>query len=174
MAHKLKELFYEYLDNHDKLFSDMDDAIGINDNNLSRDQKYQPELYLHWSRLHAIGEAEIAKQQAHIDQVVWPAAQERAIAAIKAEDLKATSTLIESKCKIDPLYQQASALRLALQELTRYLEKMANALYMRKDMLQSIGARQRIELESMPDDIDTIKSRAKSVLARKYKNEEDE
>jgi hypothetical protein len=145
----IRELFELYFDNEEELWQDMDKAIHIQEGQIPQQQQQQAELYLHWARLHALAEAEVAKQEEFISHYVWPMAKERAAKALGEK--RQTQAAIESLIHADPEYQHESEERRKLRDLARYLAKMENAMFIRKDMLQSIGARQRVELENTPN-----------------------
>jgi hypothetical protein len=164
---KLTDIYQTYLEDLDLLLSDQDAAIGIEDTKIPGEQRKQPEVYLHWGRLHAMAENEHDYQDEYIKTVVWPQAKERARNQLELMGYKKpTIDAQEELARQDEEYRRHSAKRLKIKALTRFLSKMENALMMRGNLLQSIGAYQREELKSIPRDLDTLKDVARQSIAR--------
>jgi hypothetical protein len=168
MTH-MQEVFRYYFDNREKLDEDVAEATKIDETHLQYEKKTQTERYLYWARLHTIAEYEYDKQDELIKQVVWPNARER---PRKQAGPRGTVALIDDLSYSDAEYRQASAMRLELKYIKNELSKVENALYMRKDMIQSLGADQRVELTSLPKDMDEHLETVRKVL-RKRANRED-
>lgn len=172
MADSIRETYQKYLEDPEVMYADQDQCIGIDEEFITRNQISVAETYLHWARLHAYARNEEAKQDELINQQIWPAAKEKAKEKLEEKGVRVTGTVTDVLCYQDPLYQQASRVRLAMRALAEDLNNMKNALYMKKEMLQSIGARQRVEIDGLPKSLEDNIAIARTILEQKYKKEE--
>jgi hypothetical protein len=168
MALSIPATFERYLLDIQQLWDDEDEDIVIQETDIQKNQRTHAERYLHWARLRAYAENEVAKLEAHIKTVVWPAAMARARGVHKDQG-RATQATLETTAHQDPAYRLSVQRRLILNHLENQLGKMENAMFMRKDLLQSVGATQREELKVQPLDSDIITGmdRVRQVIKRK-------
>jgi hypothetical protein len=174
VARNIPDIFASYLEDLQRLWEDQDVDIIIQETDVQGNQRRHAERYLHWARLRAYAENEMAKHEAYIKNEVWPGAIARAREVHKDQTKPAWATL-ETTAHQDPMYKFVVQHRLILSHLENQLGKMENAMFMRKDMLQSVGATQREELKAQPRDSDIITGmdRVREVIQKKRASREE-
>lgn len=163
---RLSDLYNMYLEDIEQMLQDQDSSIGIEESKIPLEQRKQPETYLHWGRLHAMAQNEHDYQEEFIKTVVWPRAKNRARDQLELTGHKATVDAMDELAKQDDEYRRESLRRLKIKSLVRYLSTMEEALNMRGNLLQSVGAYQREELKSIPRDLDSLKNNARDAVYR--------
>jgi hypothetical protein len=164
----IKQLYEHYLGDQTSMFGDMDEAITIAEDRVTDHQRTQAEVYLHWARLHAYATNMLQRQDDYIKQEIWPEAKLRVTDGFIARKVKPTNTAVDEIAMSDREYRVQCSERAQLQDLVRHLDKMERALVQRASMLQSIGARQRVELSSLPEaELEEMKQRVEAMYAQK-------
>jgi hypothetical protein len=170
MAITNEDVLEYYLEHQGDMFEAQDKVIKINEENIPEDQRKQPELYLRWARLYAMAENKHDEFDEVISKTIWPQAKERAKMILEG---KPSNAAVEEAAKFDEEYQEASWKRMRYKQLAKLLYEMKEAMKQRKDMLQSIGATQRIELDAIPRDLDSRLDAARKVLKNRAARRDD-
>ena len=169
MSSRVGELFDEYLADTDKLDKDTNDAVQINPHDVKDDIQHQPSVLLHWGKLVVEAQYRYARQDAHINNDVWPAAQDEARRALETKGAKPTIAAIDIEAKATQSFKDADEYRKQLTWMVGILSKTETSLFERGRMLQSFNARQKNEIGSYGEDPDELEAAKAAYRDRRRK-----
>jgi len=146
------EILNRYQKHPELLECDLADAIRIDQQNMLSDMVRQAEIFMHWAILHAHADQAAKRQKRVVEEEILPRARVRAEAVCAENGRRATVQNMNDIAMSDPEYTVAVKLLEKLQQTAAVMKRVEEAFRQRKDMLQSLNSRQRVELESLPID----------------------
>ena len=127
-------------------------AVRIDRDRLHTDMLHHATVYMTWGYLEALAHRDAKKAKAHLEEELLPQARIKAELELKKVGRKATVRAIDDVAHSDPTYLIARNAMLDAQAFASVLKRVVEALSHRKDMLQSLNSRQKVELDSLPAD----------------------
>lgn len=143
-----KTLYEGYQKDISKLEADLARDLAIDPDDVYSQMLQQPSKYFYWARLSTIAGAEYQALKKMTNERVWNGARQRARAQLEATAQKVTEGRVDEIAFQDQEYLNSCGFLSRLEEFLETLRRAENAMWMRKDMLQSTNSRQRAELNN--------------------------
>lgn len=160
-----RDLYEMYCRDPARLVKDSAEAVRVNSSRLEHDLESQSETYLHWARLSAIAESEVASVESHTEDFVFADCCLRARQDLAAAQERPTDARVKECAQRDPVYLKQQVLLNNAKRIAAEFKRIESAMWQRRDMLQSINHRHCRELAGLPNrDIEQLKESARFVL----------
>jgi hypothetical protein len=128
-------------------------AVCVVDQNAIRtDIVRQSSLYMKWAYLSSLAENKTAMLKRKIEEEILPAARAEAEHRLVERGRKVFKQTIEDIAYESTIYRVAREDLENWKLVTSILRKVEFALVQKKDMLQSLNSRQKVELSALPED----------------------
>lgn len=131
------------------------EADAANDAAISSDLNFEiirhPSLYLKWATLAALAADLHAKQEGYIKYELYPFYYQHHQSSLLASTGKAVVAAIDTAVAAEPAYVEAKKHLQQLALVSTLMQKIENAMYQKKDMIQALASRQKIDaIQSTP------------------------
>ena len=143
---QLRERYLWYIAHPDKLVEDLQAAVEVNHQAMSKELREQSALFLTWAHMASMARYELRKAERTLKDQIIPDLRDAARVKIRAAKEKETNDTVDDAMKLSPVYQQQARIVDDLQFVSDLLEDAADALWERKGCLQSANARDGREL----------------------------
>ena len=143
---RLRDLYNQYCESPELLETAASDALKVMEGTEQKQMRFQAEAYRHWAQLAAIAGDEASRMKDHVKDVVWSDCYLRAASSLEESGQKATESRIEAVAKRDPAWaRHLTALRDSELRAATF-RSIEQGMLQKKEMLQSLNARQCREL----------------------------
>lgn len=127
--------------------------IAIVEESLLGDMARHAGIFLKWAHLSAMAEISFKRVENEVKYVRWKESKDRVRLRFNIDEIKLTNVRLDEEAAADPEYQRHKQAVYAAEEIMLYFKKVESAMWQRKDMLQSVNSRQRVELDALPSDM---------------------
>ncbi len=145
-------LYEELKKNPALLQAKITEAVKTDHEDVLQDMLRQASTYMKWGYVQVLAEQEAKKLKFHLDEEVMPVARAKAEKIILDSGQKATVQRTNDLAASDPNYTMTRNVLIEAQTLAAILKKVCESLAHKRDMLQSLNSRQKIELAAIPDE----------------------
>jgi len=129
------------------------DAVRLDQNAMLMDMVRMSSLHGKWAFLSSLAEAEVKKHKRIVEEEILPLCRTEAEQLCKEQNRKVLKQTLDDIAKEDPGYKSAMEELDTLHLLASILKNAAvAALLTKRDMLQSLNSRQKVELGALPHD----------------------
>lgn len=147
MSSSLRALYEKYCQDPELLDRDAEEAVRIHSSDVEKDLGAHAGIYLHWSRLSVEAEHEAAVIESYVDGFVKNDCRFRARQLLEQSREKITESRVDEIASRDPLWLRQQKLLSNAKKIASVFKRVENAMWQRKDMLQSLNSRQSREYE---------------------------
>ena len=130
-------------------------AVRVSKSAIQMDMVRMSSLYMKWAFLSSLAEADVRRQKRRIEEEILPGCRSEAEELCKEQKRKVLKQTLEDIAKEDPGYVSAVTELEDFQLIATILKKVEIALLTKRDMLQSLNSRQKVELVALPHDHDS-------------------
>lgn len=147
-----QDLYKRLKDDPEALQREIEDVVRVNRESILTDMLRQAQVYMTWGYLHALAETDARRLKLNMEEDVLPAARVKAIAILEEQKRKATVQAKDDIARNDPSYKQIQGMVILANERVTIFRRVVEALGHKRDMLQSLNSRQKVELTALPED----------------------
>lgn len=152
MAEPIGQTLKRYFENPDELHSDLERDQVIHEETVRMELARQAELFSKWSRLEILANEQLEAYKEHTNVTIWLSAKAQARGVLKASGEKDTASRAEELAYQSEGYLHAKHYLRKWETLAGLLKTAVATMYQRKDMLQSLNSRQKVDLDGLPSD----------------------
>ena len=147
-----QELYDELKDDPVALQAAIEEAVRIDQQAMLFDLLRQAQVFATWGFLLALADTEAKRLRLRMEEEVLPAARQQAEAVLKEQDRKATVQAKDDLARQDKNYKAAQHAFLLANERASVFKRVVEALSHKRDMLQSLNSRAKVELGALPQE----------------------
>lgn len=147
-----QELYDGLKDNPVRLQEAIEGAVRIDQQAMLHDLMRQAQVFATWGYLLALAETEAKRLRLRMEEDVLPAARLQAEDVLKEQEKKATVQAKDDMARQDPRYKEVQQKFLAANERAQIFKRVVEALGHKRDMLQSLNSRAKVELGALPNE----------------------
>jgi hypothetical protein len=143
----------EYQQDYQRLKDDPDSLealiardVRVSQQDVIADILKQSQIFMAWSYYHVLAEYDAKVLKLRLTEEVYPACRKDAEQKVLDDGRKATKDTIHDYAVLNPVYKVAQENFLWAERRAHVLKAVVEALRQKKDMLQSLNSRQRVEL----------------------------
>ena len=118
--------------------------VRVSDDDVLSSMMRQASVFMEWAYLQVRAEIDAKKARIYLEETILPLCRVKAEAYLKAEGERATVEKKNDLAKNEEDYRIAQNHYLVAQERALVLKRVVDALFQKKDMLQSLNSRQRV------------------------------
>lgn len=127
-------------------------AVTMAQHDILGDIMRQSQIFMEWSYLHILAESDAKRAKVYWQEHVTAQCREQAEIVLPNEGRKATRDSIAERAAQMPEYKRAQTAYFEAEELASVLKAVVDSLKQKKDMIQSINSRQKVELGDYKSD----------------------
>lgn len=146
------ELYDSLKNDPDALQREIASVVRVSDDDVLTSMLRQAQTFMEWAYLQVRAEMDAKKARLYLEEEMEPECRDRAEASLKEEGTRATKDRMQDIVVRMADYKTAQQHYLVAQERALVLKRVVDALFQKKDMLQSLNSRQRVELDALPHD----------------------
>lgn len=147
-----QDLYNRLKDDPEALQVEIEDTVRLSRDLILTDILTQAQRYMTWSYLHALAETDARRLKLNMEEDVLPAARLKAIVVLKEAGEKVTVQSKDDIARSDPSYKQVQVMHNAATQRAMIFRRVVEALGHKRDMIQSLNSRQKVELSALPED----------------------
>lgn len=145
---KLRDIYLWYASHLDNLVEDGNKAVLIDENFISQQLANQPSLLLHWQNLEVLSEYEVNKAERSLEEILIPEARALLRTQLQKRGESHSESRLDKEVYLTPIVAEGSRQVADLKYIAALFKNVRIALQAKKDNLNSISAKQCIELKS--------------------------
>ena len=147
-----QDLYKSLKNDPEALQEAIEGAVKINRAVVLEDLFRQAQVYMTWGYLLALADTDAKRLKLNMEEDVLPKARIGAVIELKAAGEKITIASKDDIAKQDPSYKQVQTMLITAQQRAAIYRKVVDALDHKRDMLQSLNSRQKVEIGSVPQE----------------------
>jgi len=144
----LRDIYKELCESPEKLESRSSSACTVDIEDIFGSMRTHAEDFRVWSQLSVLAQHDLAKLKAQTE-VLWADCRARSMEQLSKDGEKSTKDRVDDLTLRDQAYQKGLAVLHDAEKRAGLFKSVEQAMWMRKDMLQSMNARQCKELSSI-------------------------
>ncbi len=130
----------------------IEEAVVMNREAIHTDLLRQAQIFMSWAYMHALAERDAKRLKLNLEEDVLVSARRKAETQLLGEDKRPTIEAKNDIARSDPSYKVAQKVYIQAETLALVLKRVLEALTHKRDMLQSLNSRQKVELSALPED----------------------
>lgn len=130
----------------------IEDAVRIDRQAVLHDLMRQAQVFSTWGYLLALAETEAKRAKLSMEEDALPAARVNAAKLLKEREEKVTVKAKDDLAIQDMAYRAAQAIYITASERVSIYKRVLEALSQKRDMMQSLNSRAKVELGSLPQE----------------------
>lgn len=154
------QLYDEIKNNPALLQQRIADSVRVSSEDVLTSMLRQAQVFMEWAYLASRAEMDAKKARLYLEEEIEPKLREEAEGILKANGERATVERKRDVVVQHPDYKTSKQHWLVAQERALVLKRVVDALFQKKDMLQSLNSRQKVEFEALPADRDPFADEA--------------
>ncbi len=128
------------------------EVVRVSDDDVLTSMLRQAQTFMEWAYLQVRAEMDAKRARLYLEETILPLCRVKAEAHLKDAGERATVEKKHDLAVNEEDYKLAQQHYLVAQERALVLKRVVDALFQKKDMLQSLNSRQRVELDALPHD----------------------
>lgn len=156
MASGYHSLYAELRDDVEEIQRQIAAVVVISPTDVTQDLLTQAQRFMEWAYYHALAEDEVRRLKVELEETALPEAKRLAERILTEQGRKVTVASLEETAFQDENYRAVREKYLDAQARASILRRVIEALWQKKDMIQSLNARHRVELAALPQDIPPV------------------
>lgn len=137
------EELYRELQDPEKFEKEIVADVEIKPAQLETQMVQQSSLYIKWAMLASVGDTFAKQMKITVEETLLPLAREKARESLKAQGRKATVQEVNDWAMQESAYKAGKEDYEKKRAFAQMLKKVEDTMIQKKDMLQSINARQK-------------------------------
>ena len=147
-----EQLYTEIRNNTNLLQERVAEVVRVDHEDVLSSMLAQAQIFMEWSYLQVKAEMEAKKARFYLEEEIEPQCRAEAEISLKAEGERATVERKRDYVVQHEDYKTARQHYLVAHERALVLKRVVDALFQKKDMLQSLNSRQKVEFDALQHD----------------------
>jgi len=149
-----EQLYAEIRNSPELLQERIAEVVRVDHEDVLSSMLAQAQSFMEWSYLQVKAEMEAKKARFYLEEEIEPQCRAEAEVSLKAEGERATVERKRDYVVKHDDYKTARQHYLVTQERALVLKRVVDALFQKKDMLQSLNSRQKVEFDALQHDME--------------------